>query len=114
MKEIKMPKFLLAEEPTAPLDRFTFIYSPPYLSLILIIAEDDVMGLLNNETRNKPRKTFQYFDESFEFVLVQNNIEAVNLETSIESFLDEAWNWYKDYLVWEDKNSDENEHSNLN
>ena len=114
--EIKMPRFLLAEEPQ---DRvFKYIYSPHYLSLVLIIPEEIATVTLNKETIKKPRKTYRYGNEVFELVLVQNNVEATGgamspIISEIE-FLDEAWKWYANYLKWEDSNIDNETRSNLN
>ena len=116
--EIKLPKFLLAEEPTEPNDRDIYIYSPHYLSLVLVIPEDEKPVLLNEETRKKPRKTFTYEDETFELVIIQNNVEMTggNLAPEITEieFLKQAYDWYKDYLIWEDKNINEDINSKLN
>lgn len=114
--EIKMPRFLLAEEPQ---DRvFKYIYSPHYLSLVLIIPEEIATVTLNKETIKKPRKTYRYGNEVFELVLVQNNVEAtggaMSPVISETEFLDEAWEWYADYLKWEDSNIDNETRSNLN
>ena len=118
MKEIKLPLFLLAEEPTAPVDRFTFIYSPLYLSLILIIPENDISFLPNFNNINKPRKTFIYREESFEFIIIQNNVLATGGELAPviteEEFLNKAWKWYEEYLIWEDNNLEEGATSQLN
>lgn len=113
--EIKMPKFLLAEEPQ---DRvFHYIYSPHYLSLVLIIPEE-ITVTLNKNNLNKPRKTYRYGSEVFELVLVQNNVEAtggaMSPIISETEFLDKAWEWYADYLKWEDGNIDNETRSNLN
>ena len=113
--EIKMPKFLLAEEPQ---DRvFHYIYSPHYLSLVLIIPEETTVTL-NKDTIKKPRKTYHYGNEALELVLVQNNVEAtggaISPVISETEFLDEAWKWYADYLKWEDNNIDNETRSNLN
>ncbi|WP_374440508.1 hypothetical protein [Epilithonimonas sp.] len=118
MKEIKIPKFLLAEEPTKPNDRDIFIYSPHYLSLVLIIPENEKAVLWNDETRNKPRKIYQYEDESFELVIVQNNVlhtgGVLSSEITEEEFLNQAWKFWKEYLIWEDRNIDESQISELN
>ena len=118
MKEIKLPKFLLAEEPTEPNDRDIYIYSPPYLSLVLIIPEDEKTVLLNEEMRKKTRKTFAYEDETFELVIIQNNVEITggNLAPKIteDEFLNLAWKFWEDYLIWEDRNINENENSKFN
>lgn len=114
--EIKMPKFLLAEEPQG--GDFHYIYSPHYLSLVLVIPEDVATVTLNKSNLKKPRKTYQYENEVFELVLVQNNVEAtggaMSPIISEAEFLDKAWEWYADYLKWEDKNIDDETRSNLN
>lgn len=116
IEEIKMPKFLLAEEPRERV--FKYIYSPHYLSLVLIIPEEIATVTLNKETIKKPRKTYRYGSEVFELVLVQNNVEAtggaMSPIISEADFLDEAWKWYADYLKWEDNNIDNETSSNLN
>lgn len=118
MKELKLPRFLLAEEPTELIDRNVFIYSPHYMSLVLIIPEDDMVVLLNEETRNRPRKTFQYQDETFELVLLQNNVlqtgGVLSPEITEEEFLNQAWNFWEQYMIWEDRNLDESENANFN
>ena len=112
MKEIKLPKFLLAEEPTESSDRDIYIYSPHYLSLVLVIPEYEKRVLLNEETRKKTRKTFAYEDETFELVIIQNNVEMAggNLAPKIaeDEFLNLSWKF------WEDRNIDENENSKFN
>lgn len=104
-KEIIMPKFLLAEEPKG--GDFTFIYSPHYVSLILIVPEDDATVLLNAENRKRPHKSFNYKNETFEFIIVQNNLEAVGemngYPITADKFLTDAWEWYSDYLRYEDE-----------
>ena len=118
MKELTLPHFLLAENTTEDHNRFIYIYSPVYLSFILIISEDSQTVLLNDEMRKKPRKIFTYEDESFEFVILQNNIEITGgqLAPAIteEEFLNQAWKFWKDYLIWEDRNIDESENSKFN
>ncbi|REC57026.1 hypothetical protein DRF62_02385 [Chryseobacterium piscium] len=118
MKEIQLPVFLLAEEPTKPIDRDVFIYSPHYQSLVLIIPEDEKTVLLNEEMRKKPRKTFYYQDEVFELIVIQNNILAtggiLSPEISEEEFLNKAWKFWEEYVIWEDSNIDDSEISQLN
>lgn len=118
VSELQLPIFLLAENPTESIDRMTYIYSPVYLSLILIIDEDSHITLLNDDMRSKPRKNFIYGLENFEFVVIQNNVEMTGghlaPKISEEQFLDDAWIWYHNYLEWEDANLDENENSQLN
>ena len=113
-KEIKLHRFLLAEDPTEDLNRFTYIYSPPFLSLILIIPEDDVTVLLNKDNQKRPRKTFNYGIETFELVVLQNNVHVSEENISAEEFLNQAWQWYENYLRWEDKNIDEDQSAKFN
>lgn len=116
--EIKLPKFLLSEEPTGDMNRFVYIYSPVYMSLILIVAEDSQTVILNDEYLSKPRKTFKYEYETFEFIIIQNNVILTGgqlaPEISEPEFLNQAWAWYEEYLRWEDNNIDNDSISKLN
>ena len=58
--EFKMPKFLLAlqPEPEHLPNKFHFIYSPLYLSLILVIRERTQQIVLNRELQDKPQKLY--------------------------------------------------------
>ena len=102
--ELKMPKFLLAAEPSQMPSGFHYIYSPHYLSLVLIIRERTQQVILNNELRNKPQKRYTYNDnEQFTLVVLQNNIQQVGgiLAPAISEtqFLDEAWEWYSTNMI---------------
>ncbi len=116
--KIKLPKFLLATEPKNEYNGIEYIYSPSYLSLIMIIHENDTISILNEENREKPRKSFEYNSEKFLFVIIQNNVISTggNLAPEITEieFLEQAYDWYKDYLIWEDRNIDEDINSKLN
>lgn len=118
MKEIKLPKFLLAENPTEDHNKFVYIYSPVYMSLVLIVAEDRQTVVLNEEMMAKPRKTFKYQDETFELIMLQNNVLMTGGQLAPKiseiEFLDLSWSWWENYLRWEDGNIDENESSKLN
>ena len=85
---------------------------------MLIIPEEIATVTLNKNNLNKPRKTYHYESEVFELVLVQNNVEAtggaMSPVISETEFLDEAWEWYAEYLRWEDNNIDNETKSNLN
>lgn len=52
-REITLPKFLLAEEPTKEYVGVEWIYSPQYLSLIMIISENDITTFLDARKRRK-------------------------------------------------------------
>ena len=116
--EIKLPKFLLATEPKKEYNGIEYIYSPSYLSLIMVIHENEITSILNAENREKPRKSFEYNSEKFLFVILQNNVAATGGELAPEiteiEFLEQAFDWYKDYLIWEDRNIEEDINSKLN
>ena len=104
--ELKMPKFLLAlqPEPDQLPNGFHFIYSPHYLSLVLVIRERTQQVILNNELQSKPQKLYNYNDnEQFRLVVLQNNIQQtggiLSPEISETQFLDEAWQWYINNLA---------------
>lgn len=120
--EISLPKFIHCEnEPkTGDLihDNRQFIYCPEYLSLIEIIPLDTYQIQYSMDL---PQKNFVYksdkyeYEEEFLVVLVQNNIEQVNQSREIEhiqnktqpltseQMLNDAWDYYLNYLKWEDQ-----------
>lgn len=120
-KEISIPDFMHCEiEPKTGDDvdnNRQWIYSPKYLSLIEIIPIDEMLIVYPEEI---PHKEFIYhsekyqMEETFQLVIVQNNIEAANAANDIENLLngvdpmtevellDAAWEYYKTYLQWED------------
>lgn len=61
---------------------------------MLIIPEDVATVTLNKSNLKKPRETYQYENEVFELVLVQNNVEAtggaMSPIVSETDFLDET------------------------
>ena len=101
-----IPKFLLAENPIVPNIDLTYIYSPHYMSLIMIIEENSEIVKLNDIYRAMPQQLFVYDElEQFRFVVVQNNVISTGgiyaPIISVEQFIEEAWQWYKAYLDWE-------------
>ena len=56
--------------------------------------------------------------EPFELVIIQNNVKITggNLAPEIteDEFLNLAWKFWEDYLIWEDKNIDKDINSKLN
>ena len=97
--ELKMPKFLLAVEPKRMPNGFHFIYSPHYLSLILVIRERTQQVALNDELVHKPQKLYVCNEyEQFKLIIIQNNVKITGGELAPEisetQFLDEAWEWY--------------------
>ncbi|MFC2467203.1 MAG: hypothetical protein ACFNUV_04990 [Capnocytophaga endodontalis] len=99
-----MPKFLLAFEPNRMPNGFQFIYSPHYLSLILVIRERTQQVALNDELVHKPQKLYVCNkDEQFKLIIIQNNVKLTNGELapaiSEVQFLDEAWEWYSTNMI---------------
>ena len=104
--EVIIPKFLLAENPILPNIDLTYIYSPHYMSLIMVIEENSEIVHLNDTYRAMPQRLFVYDElEQFRFVVIQNNVMSTGgiyaPIISVEQFIEEAWQWYKSYLDWE-------------
>lgn len=106
--EIKVPTFLLAEDPFGakrPELYVQYIYSPHYLSLVLVLSENNVL-IPNEDMNSRPHKEYLYTWESlpdvrmkFRLYLFQNNVEQVGgllaPAISAEEFLDQAWKFYE-------------------
>lgn len=104
--DVVIPKFLLAENPIVPNIDLTYIYSPHYMSLIMVIEENSEIVSLNDIYRAMPQQLFVYDElEQFRFVVIQNNVISTGgiyaPIISVEQFIEEAWQWYKAYLDWE-------------
>ena len=104
--DLVLPKFLLAENPIVPNIDLTYIYSPHYMSLIMVIEENSEIVRLNDTYRAMPQQLFVYDElEQFRFVVIQNNVISTGgiyaPIISVEQFIEEAWQWYKKYLDWE-------------
>ena len=104
--DLVLPKFLLAENPIVPNIDLTYIYSPHYMSLIMVIEENSEIVRLNDTYRAMPQQLFVYDElEQFRFVVIQNNVISTGgiyaPIISVEQFIEEAWQWYKAYLDWE-------------
>ena len=103
--DVVIPKFLLAENPILPNIDLTYIYSPHYMSLIMVIEENNEIVSLNDEYMNMPQRLYVYDAlEQFRLIVVQNNIMSTGgiyaPVISVEQFIEEAWQWYKSYLDW--------------
>ena len=104
--ELKMPKFLLAlqPEPDQLPNGFHFIYSPLYLSLILVIRERTQQIVFNRELKSKPQKLYVFNEyEKFNLIIIQNNVKITGGELAPEisetQFLDDAWQWYNTNMI---------------
>lgn len=104
--DVVIPKFLLAENPILPNIDLTYIYSPHYMSLIMVIEENSEIVSLNDEYMKMPQRLYMYDAlEQFRLIVVQNNVISTGgiyaPVISVEQFIEEAWQWYKSYLDWE-------------
>ena len=103
--DVVIPKFLLAENPIVPNIDLTYIYSPHYMSLIMVIEENSEIVSLNDECMKMPQRLYVYDAfEQFRLIVVQNNVISTGgiyaPVISVEQFIEEAWQWYKSYLDW--------------
>ena len=103
--DVVIPKFLLAENPIVPNIDLTYIYSPHYMSLIMVIEENSEIVSLNDECMKMPQRLYMYDAlEQFRLIVVQNNVISTGgiyaPVISVEQFIEEAWQWYKSYLDW--------------
>lgn len=103
--DVVIPKFLLAENPIVPNIDLTYIYSPHYMSLIIVIEENSEIVSLNDECMKMPQRLYVYDAlEQFRLIAVQNNVISTGgiyaPVISVEQFIEEAWQWYKSYLDW--------------
>ena len=103
--DVVIPKFLLAENPIVPNIDLTYIYSPHYMSLIMVIEENREIVSLNDEYMKMPQRLYVYDAlEQFRLIVVQNNVISTGgicaPVISVEQFIEEAWQWYKSYLDW--------------
>lgn len=118
MKKIELPDFILSNNPMLEYDGLDWIYSPKYLSLVLVIHENVLTTILDEKARSNPRKVLLYNEESFEIVVIQNNVLIAGgelaPEITEEEFLDQVTEWYRQYLIWEDGHFDETEQSKFN
>lgn len=102
--ELRIPRFLLATSPNDPAHLFHHIYSPSYLSFVLIFSDDDKDRMLDDDIhKTHKRKEYLYNGKKYTLVILQNHIKqtsqwAFNDKLTEIQFLDQAWEWYKDFL----------------
>ena len=104
--DVVIPQFLLACNPIVPNIDLTYIYSPHYMSLIMVIEENSEIVRLNDTYKAMPQRLYVYdILEQFRLVVIQNNVMSMGgiyaPVISVEQFIEEAWQWYKNYLDWE-------------
>jgi len=97
--EFIQPDFLFCEiviKDDSPNDHRIWIYHRKSLSLIEFINVDD----FNNFQFSGKRDRFEYLDENWFGVFVQNNCEATDHDANV--VLKRAWQYLEEYFVWED------------
>ena len=93
------PEFLMCEIPIkdgSQHDDRLWIYHLKSLSLIEFIYVDDLADFQFTGKQDR----FEYLDENWFGVFVQNNCEATNHNS--DKVLKAAWKYLEDYFVWED------------
>lgn len=107
--KLKIPDFLYCEIPIKDgsiQDQRAWIYCPQALSLIEVIPEDELTVAINRELIQK-KFTYENTDcypEEFLLVIVQNNCEISDIDP--QELLANAWDYYQNYLIWEDSQID--------
>lgn len=105
MNEFNLPEFILGEFPIKTGDHFNdnrhFIVHKG-ITMIEIIPNEIFIELLKD---NAVFKRYKYGDEQFILVYHTNNGYLHNINQY--ELLDRAWQWYKEYLIWEDNNIDD-------
>lgn len=101
--EFTQPEFLFCELPikngTQNDDR-TWIYHRASLSLIEFVNVDAFKDFQFQGKQNR----FEYQDENWFGVFVQNNCEAT--DNNENEVLKKAWKFLENYFIWEDHNID--------
>ncbi|WP_169630373.1 hypothetical protein [Flavobacterium sp. ASW18X] len=101
MEEFDLPEFIFGEFPIKDggfNDERQFIFHKG-VSLIEIIAFDEFIHVIDS---SKISKQYSYFGEDFSLTYHTNNTEHLGLNPM--EVLDKAWEFYRDYLIWEDTN----------
>jgi len=99
--EYTQPEFLFCEIPIKDKsinDDRIWIYHRLSLSLIEFICVDD----FNDFQFKGKQDRFEYLDENWFGVFVQNNCEVT--ENSDKEVMKKAWRFLENYLIWEDSN----------
>lgn len=104
------PKYLFAEilpKDGSPHDHRVFIQCVSALSLIEFIDMDNIAM-----SDFKDGKEYAYKGQKYRGVFHQNNCEVTGNDD--EDVIDGAWEYYRNYIEWEDSNIDSNRKSGLN
>jgi hypothetical protein len=102
--EFEKPEFLFCEIPIkdgSDEDDRLWIYHLESLSLIEFINVDDFTDFQFTGKQDR----FEYLDENWFGVYVQNNCESTN--QNADQVLKKAWNFLEEYFDWEEEQEDE-------
>jgi hypothetical protein len=102
--EFTKPEFLFCEIPIkdgSDHDDRIWIYHLDSLSLIEFINVDDFKDFQSVGKQDR----FEYLDENWFGVFVQNNCEAT--EQNPDQVLKKAWKFLEEYFDWEEEQEDE-------
>lgn len=104
MNEFDLPEFLMAEFPIKNNDfnndRMFIVHKGN--SLIEIISHELYEAHITFD--EELSKQYSFFDE--EFTLVYHTINGDYFEESPLDVLDKAFEWFREYLIWEDTRED--------
>jgi hypothetical protein len=102
--EFEKPEFLFCEIPIkdgSDEDDRLWIYHLESLSLIEFINVDDFTDFQFTGKQDR----FEYLDENWFGVYVQNNCESTN--QNADQVLKKAWKFLEEYFDWEEEQEDE-------
>jgi hypothetical protein len=102
--EFEKPEFLFCEIPIkdgSDEDDRLWIYHLDSLSLIEFINVDDFTDFQFTGKQDR----FEYLDENWFGVYVQNNCESTN--QNADQVLKKAWKFLEEYFDWEEEQEDE-------
>jgi hypothetical protein len=102
--EFEKPEFLFCEIPIkdgSDEDDRLWIYHLESLSLIEFINVDDFTDFQFTGKQDR----FEYLDENWFGVFVQNNCESTN--QNADQVLKKAWKFLEEYFDWEEEQEDE-------
>lgn len=110
MNKYELPEFLLSEiaiKDNTYNDHRIWVTCPKYLSIIEFVNLGSGAFASNQIQMN-----FEYNDEEWLGFFAQNNCDIVGVDP--KQVLKKAWEYFKNYLVWEDQQINSSQKHNLN
>jgi hypothetical protein len=113
----KLNRFLLADDPRDDNGGLAIIHTVDPICIIGIAEEHIQVPQpfkhftfvnLDGEEEEWTLYIHHFFTENL------NNLDAAVVQEKNEKILEQAWDWYKSYMDWEDKNIDAEEQAALN